>query len=87
MAWAQVFRANGGALRELRSNASVFGTSGNVSFGIDAYYRDDPGDRLNSEANLQELYGQLKWQPTPDDVFYFLGKMGGPTERGQFRDL
>ena len=59
---------------ELRSNASVFGTSGNVSFGIDAYYRDDPGDRLNSEANLQELYGQLKWQPTPDDIFYFLGK-------------
>ena len=45
-----------------------------VSFGVDAYYRDDPGDRLNSEANLQELYGQFKWQPTPDDVFYFLGK-------------
>jgi len=59
---------------ELRSNASVFGTAGDVSFGIDAYYRDDPGDRLNSEANLQELYGQFKWQPTPDDVFYFLGK-------------
>ena len=59
---------------EHRSNASVFGTAGDVSFGIDAYYRDDPGDRLNSEANLQELYGQFKWQPTPDDVFYFLGK-------------
>ena len=59
---------------ELRSNASVFGTYGNVSFGVDAYYRDDPGDRVNSEANLQELYAQFKWQPSPDDVLYFLGK-------------
>ncbi|MEP2774932.1 MAG: FecR domain-containing protein [Luteolibacter sp.] len=59
---------------ELRSNASVFGTSGDVSFGIDTYYRDDSGDRFNSESNLQEIYGQFKWQPTPDDVFYFLGK-------------
>ena len=60
--------------QELRSNASVFGTHGNVSFGVDAYYRDDKGDRVNSEANLQELYAQFKWQPSPDDVFYFLGK-------------
>ncbi len=59
---------------EFRSNASVFGTYGNVSFGLDAYYRDDPGNRVNSEANLRELYAQFKWQPSPDDVFYFLGK-------------
>lgn len=59
---------------EIRSNASIFATSGNVSYGIDAYYRDDPGERFNSEANLKEIYAQLKWQPTPDDVFYFLGK-------------
>lgn len=59
---------------ESRTNASVFGTSGDVSFGIDAYYREDSGDRFNSEAALKEIYGQFKWQPTPDDVFYFLGK-------------
>ena len=59
---------------ESRTNASVFGTSGDVSYGVDAYYRNDSGDRLNSEADLKEIYGQFKWQPTPDDVFYFLGK-------------
>lgn len=59
---------------EIRSAASVFGSHGNVSYGLDAYYRNDDGDRLNSDLELQELYGQLKWQPNPDDIFYFLGK-------------
>lgn len=59
---------------EIRTTASLFGTHGNVSYGIDAYYRDDDGDRPNSEMNLQEVYGQLKWQATPDDIVYFLGK-------------
>jgi tetratricopeptide (TPR) repeat protein len=61
---------------EFRSIASVFGSSGDFGFGIDASYRYNTGDRLNSASNLQELYGQFKWQPTPDDVFYFLGKWG-----------
>ncbi len=59
---------------ELRSTASVFGTHGNVSYGIDAYYRNDDGDRANSDIDLREIYGQLKWQPTADDIVYFLGK-------------
>ncbi len=59
---------------ESRTVASVFGNQGNISFGIDAYYREDSGDRLNSEASLAELYGQIKWQATPDDIVYFLGK-------------
>jgi tetratricopeptide (TPR) repeat protein/outer membrane receptor protein involved in Fe transport len=61
---------------EVRTTASLFGTYGKVSFGIDAYYRDDTGDRVNSEFTLEELYGQFKWQPGPDDTFYFLGKWG-----------
>lgn len=61
---------------ESRTAASIFGNSGNVSFGIDAYYREDSGDRFNSEFSLMEIYGQLKWQVTPDDIFYFLGKWG-----------
>ncbi|MAA55732.1 MAG: hypothetical protein CMK43_11370 [Porticoccaceae bacterium] len=69
---------------ELRSNASVFGTHGNVSFGIDAYYRDDPGTRPNSQANLKELYAQLKWQPLPDDIFYFLGKWANQASGDNF---
>jgi tetratricopeptide (TPR) repeat protein len=59
---------------EIRSTASVFGTHGNVSYGLDAYYRNDDGDRPNSDLELQELYGQIKWQATPDDILYFLGK-------------
>ena len=64
------FRSDG----ESRTAASVFGQSGNISWGIDAYYRDDSGDRFNSDFSLSEIYGQFKWQVTPDDVFYFLGK-------------
>jgi tetratricopeptide (TPR) repeat protein len=59
---------------DLRTTASVFGTQGNVSYGIDAYYRNDNGDRPNSAMDLREIYAQLKWQATPDDIFYFLGK-------------
>ena len=60
---------------ESRTAASVFGQSGNFSYGIDAYYRDNNGgDRFNNGAELAELYGQFKWQVTPDDIFYFLGK-------------
>lgn len=59
---------------EIRSTASVFGTHGNVSYGVDAYYRNDDGDRFNSAQELQEIYGQFKWQATPDDLVYFLGK-------------
>ncbi len=59
---------------EHRSIASVFGSSGDFGFGLDANYRHDSGDRFNSDSEIKELYGQFKWQPTPDDVFYFLGK-------------
>ncbi|MES2661048.1 MAG: FecR domain-containing protein [Verrucomicrobiota bacterium] len=59
---------------DLRTTASFFGTEGNISYGIDAYYRNTPGDRPNSDLELQEFYGQFKWQPTPDDIFYFLGE-------------
>lgn len=59
---------------ELRTSASLFGTHGNVSYGLDAYYRNDDGDRLNSDMEIQEIYGQLKWQASPDDIVYFLGK-------------
>lgn len=59
---------------ETRTSASIFGTHGSVSYGLDAYYRNDDGDRLNSDMELSELYAQLKWQASPDDTLYFLGK-------------
>ena len=64
------FRSNS----DLRTTASLFGTHGNVSYGIDYYERNFGGDRPNSAIDLREVYGQLKWQATPDDIFYFLGK-------------
>jgi len=59
---------------DLRTTASFFGTHGNFSYGIDANYRNDNGDRPNSDIDLREIYAQFKWQPGPDDIFYFLGK-------------
>lgn len=59
---------------EWRSSASVFGTHGNWSWGVDYSLRDTHGTRINNEASIQELYAQVKWQPTSDDTFYFLGK-------------
>jgi tetratricopeptide (TPR) repeat protein len=67
---AHEWRENG----EIRSAASLFGNYGNLSFGIDYSMRDDHGTRPNNEAALQEIYAQVKWQPTPDDIIYFLGK-------------
>jgi len=61
---------------DFRTTASAFATHGNVSYGIDANFRDYPGDRPNSDIELREFYGQLKWQAGPDDIFYFLGKWG-----------
>lgn len=59
---------------EMRNTASVFGTYGRFSYGIDASHFDSSGDRINSDASRTEIYGQFKYQVTPDDVFYFLGK-------------
>ena len=72
---------------ELRTTASVFGTHGNVSYGIDAYYRNDDGDRLNSDIDLREIYGQLKWQPTAGRHLLFPRQMVRPEKRRSVRDL
>lgn len=59
---------------ETRSSASVFGNHGNFSFGLDFSHRDTSGTRRNNDASIQEIYAQVKWQPTSEDIFYFLGK-------------
>lgn len=59
---------------DVRSVASLFGTAGPVSAGVDASHFYDSGDRANEEARRSELYAQFKLQITPADVFYFLGK-------------
>jgi tetratricopeptide (TPR) repeat protein len=59
---------------ELRSAASVFGTYGRTSFGFDGLHRSYDGDRPNSDDRRTEIYGQLKHEVTPNDMFYFLIK-------------
>lgn len=60
---------------EMRTVASVFGNAGDFSFGLDAVYRDNNGgDRFNNDNTREEIYAQLKWQPGPDDIFYFQGQ-------------
>lgn len=59
---------------ETRTVTSFFGTHERASFGIDVYYRNDDGDRINNYDRRLEIYGQFKYEVTPDDTFYFLGK-------------
>jgi tetratricopeptide (TPR) repeat protein len=77
---ANEYRSTG----EFRTSASVFGTHGNVSYGLDYYQRHAPGTRFNNNASLQELYGQIKWQPTPDDILYFQGKWAAQRDGDTF---
>lgn len=58
----------------LDQRASVFATYGRLSLGIDFAYNYDNGDRPNNRYSRMEAYWQLKYQVSPDDVFYTLGK-------------
>ena len=58
----------------LDQRASVFATYGRLSLGFDFSYLYDNGDRPNSETSREEVYWQAKYQVSPDDVFYTLGK-------------
>jgi tetratricopeptide (TPR) repeat protein/outer membrane receptor protein involved in Fe transport len=69
---------------EMRSSASVFGNHGNLSYGLDFSHRDTSGTRRNNDASIQEIYAQVKWQPTSDDIFYFLGKWSQQTSGDTF---
>jgi tetratricopeptide (TPR) repeat protein len=59
---------------EIRSIASVFGTHGKTSFGLDVSYWKADGDRPNADDRRTEIYAQFKYEVTPNDIFYFLGK-------------
>ncbi|MGJ8726414.1 MAG: TonB-dependent receptor domain-containing protein [Roseibacillus sp.] len=59
---------------EMFTTASAFGSHRNFEFGIDVNYRQADGNRVNNQSDLLEIYAQAKWQATPDDIVYFLGK-------------
>ncbi len=58
----------------LTQRASTFLTSGRFSAGIDALYHYDNGLRPNNATSREEIYWQFKYQLSPDDVLYSLGK-------------
>lgn len=67
-----------------RSSLSAFGNYGNFSFGLDASFFEDTGERFNAHARRKEVYGQFKWQATRYDSLYFLGKWQDQTSGDNF---
>ena len=57
---------------ELFATASIFGSQGPFELGLDVNFRDAAGTRTNNETQFLEIDLQGKWQPNPDDIFYFL---------------
>ena len=51
---------------------SLFGSKGRWGGGLDFKYKSDRGLLANSDRISRELFGQLKYQAGPDDLFYSL---------------
>ncbi len=47
-----------------------YGTFDNFSYGFEADYLSDPGQRANNDADQRTLALKLKWQLTPSDSVY-----------------
>jgi len=52
-------------------SAAQYGTMGNFGYSLDAYYRSDPGQRVNNDLEQTTLSLRLKQQITPADGLYF----------------
>ena len=52
-------------------NGAQFGTFGNFSYSLDAFYHSDPGQRPNNDIEQRQLLIRLKQQITPKDSVYF----------------
>jgi Tfp pilus assembly protein PilF len=48
-----------------------FGVLGNFSYDVEAFYRTDPGQRVNEDTEQRQLSGTFKAQVTPQDTIYF----------------
>ncbi len=59
---------------QFEQRVSAFATRGKLSLGVDLSYRYDNGERPNNASSSEEIYWQLKYQVTADDIFYTLGK-------------
>ncbi len=59
---------------ELRETASQYGTSGNVSYALDAEYQFNDGLRPNNHISRFESYQNFKLQAGPEDTLFFQSK-------------
>jgi Tfp pilus assembly protein PilF len=51
-------------------SGAQFGTFGNFSYDVEAFYRSDPGQRVNDDIEQRQLSLSLKQQLTPEDSIY-----------------
>ena len=51
-------------------SGAQFGTFGNFSYDLEAFYRSDPGQRVNNDIEQRQLSLALKQQLTPQDSVY-----------------
>ena len=66
---------------ELRQTASQFGTVGNLSYALDAYYLHDHGPRLYNRLTTAGGFGTFKLQLGSQDTVFFQTAVGD-TETG-----
>jgi len=52
-------------------SGAQFGTFGNFTYDLEAFYRTDPGQRPNNDVEQRQLSALLKQQLTPQDSVYF----------------
>ena len=61
---------------QLRATASQFGTVGNLSYALDAFYIYDRGHRPNNRLSSEGAFGTFKLQLGPLDTIFFQTEFG-----------
>ena len=62
--------------RNLRATASQYGTLGNISYALDAFYNYDRGHRPNNQFSNEGAFGTFKLQLGPLDTVFFQTEFG-----------
>jgi Flp pilus assembly protein TadD len=52
-------------------SGAQYGTFGNFSYSLEAFYHSDPGQRANNDVEQRQLLVRVKQQITPQDSVYF----------------
>ncbi len=55
-------------------SGAQYGTFQNFNYSLEAFYRSDPGQRMNNDIEQRQLSVELKLQITPQDTIYLQAK-------------